>query len=79
MTKEKGPITKIWLEAKHLISTEQFDKAEEVLDRGIAILSKYTLDGYGDKDIVENVKMEVWKERFWISLEKYIWSLYEEN
>lgn len=78
MTKEKGLITKTWLEAKHLISTEQFDKAEEVLDRGIAILSKYTLDGYGDKDVVEKVKMEVWKERFWLLTEKYIWPLYEK-
>ena len=29
--------------------------------------------GTRDKDLIEGVKREVWLERFWISIEKYIW------
>ena len=29
--------------------------------------------GIRDKDLIEGVKREVWLERFWISIEKYIW------
>jgi len=82
MKKEKGIITKTWLEVKKFIEEKQFDKAEETIDVGIALLSKLTLDGYGDKDVIEKVKMEVWKERFWITLENHIWARrpdYKEN
>ena len=82
MKKEKGIITKTWLEVKRLIEEEQFDKAEETIDVGIALLAECTQKGYGDKDLLEKVKMEVWKERFWITLQNHIWIRhpdYEEN
>lgn len=80
--KQKGPVTKIWLEARKLVNTKQLEKAEYVLDKGILALSKFTLDGFKDKDLLEGIKMEVWKERFWITTENYIWPTrqdYEKN
>jgi hypothetical protein len=82
MKKEKGPVTKLWLQARHLIETKQLEEAEQVLDKGILVVSKYTLDGLGDKDLLEGVKMETWKERFWIAIENNIWPTrkdYEKN
>lgn len=73
MTKEKGPITKTWLEARKCINENRLEEAEQILDKGILMLSYLTYDGCDDKKLIENVKMEVWKERFWISIEKYIW------
>ena len=52
-------VTKTWLEARELIKTRQFEKAEQVLDKGILLLTQFTIDGYGDKDLLEEVKMEV--------------------
>lgn len=82
MKKNKGAVTTLWLEARQLIETNQLEELEDKLDIGIAMLSKYTLEGYKDKDLLEGVKMEVWKERFWITIEKHIWPTfpnYEKN
>jgi hypothetical protein len=82
MKKEKGLVTKLWLQARHLIETKQLQEAEQVLDKGILVVSKFTLDGLGDKDLLEGVKMETWKERFWIAIENNIWPTrkdYEKN
>lgn len=79
---EKGPITKTWLEARKCISENRLEEAEQVLDKGILMLSHLTRNRHGDKQLVEKVKMEVWKERFWIAIEKYIWPTfpdYEKN
>jgi hypothetical protein len=46
------------------------------------MVAQATLEGMGDKDMLENVKMETWKERFWIATENYIWPTrpdYEKN
>ena len=82
MKKEKGPVTKTWLESRQLINENKLDEAEQKLDKGILMLTHATLDGLGDKDILENVKMETWKERFWIAIQNHIWptfSDYEKN
>jgi len=73
MKKPKEIVTKTWLEARELIKARQFEEAEQVLDKGILLLTQFTMDGYGDKDLLEEVKMEVWKERFWIAIENHIW------
>jgi hypothetical protein len=82
MKKPKGIVTKTWLEVRELIKTKQLEKAEQVLDKGILLLTQSTINGYGDKDLLEGVKMEVWKERFWVTTENYIWPTrpdYEKN
>jgi hypothetical protein len=82
MKKEKGPVTKTWLDARQLIKENRLEEAEQKLDRGILMVAQATLEGMGDKDMLENVKMETWKERFWIATENYIWPTrpdYEKN
>ena len=59
--KEKGPITQVWLEARQLMQTGQLSKLEDKLDYGICLVSRATLEGLRDKDLLENVKMK--KER----------------
>ena len=76
--KEKGPITQVWLEARQLMQTGQLSKLEDKLDYGIWLVSRATLEGLRDKDLLENVKMEVWKERFWVAVENYIWKSYPD-
>ena len=73
MIRETGEVEKTWLEAGQLIKEEKWEELEEKLDYGILCLAFITEQGLGDKDIWESVKMETWKERFWISVEKYIW------
>ena len=46
---EKGPITKTWLEARKYISENRLEEAEQVLDKGILMLSHLTCSGHGDK------------------------------
>jgi hypothetical protein len=58
MKKEKGPVTKTWLEARKLISENNLEQAEQVLDKGILMLTKNNLNGAKDKDLLEGVKVE---------------------
>lgn len=73
MKKTKGPLETLWSKSLELIESREFEKLQDSLDLGLIYLSKYTLEGYGDKDEVEHIKMEVWKERFWIAIEKHVW------
>lgn len=79
MAKEKGPITKLWLESRKLLEEKKFEQAEETLDKGILLIAQ---SNSKDKDLIEGVKKETWLERFWIAIENNIWPLredYEEN
>ena len=78
MKKEKGPVTKLWLEARQLINESKLEQAEEVLDKGILLLAYASMNGLGDKDLIEGVKKEVWHERFWIAIETHIWPTRED-
>ena len=73
MKKEKGPVTKTWLASRQMIKENNLEKAEQFLYIGIIYMAQSSLNGVKDKDLIEGVKREVWLERFWISLEKYIW------
>jgi hypothetical protein len=82
MKKEKGKVTSTWLKARKLLKEEQFEQAEQTLDLGIALVAHFTLEGLMDKDLLEGVKMETWKERFWVATENFIWPRrpdYEKN
>lgn len=70
---KKGPVTKIWLEARQFIKEGKLTEAEQSLDLGIILMAQAYEKGIRDKDLIEGVKREVWLERFWISIEKYIW------
>lgn len=70
---KKGPVTKTWLEACQFIKEGKLEEAEQALDLGIIYMAQVYEKGIRDKDLIEGVKREVWLERFWISIEKYIW------
>ena len=64
---------------------EDISLGQKILLKALADQDKFTvlvINGYGDKDLLEGIKMEVWKERFWVTTENYIWptrSDYEQN
>jgi hypothetical protein len=74
MKNKKTSITKIWLDARQQLKEQKFEVAEQTLDSGVLFLAQSSLNGIGDKDLIEGVKKETWHERFWISIEKYIWT-----
>ena len=55
--------------AKHFIKLGERDKARDYLDMGIAFVAEKRIEGYKAKDTIENVRVELWLERFWMTLE----------
>jgi len=70
---KKGEVTKTWENARRLIKENKLEEAEQALDLGIVYMAQAQQNGARDKDLIEGVKREVWLERFWVSIEKYIW------
>jgi hypothetical protein len=81
--KEKGKMTKLWLQAKEIIKEKDPNKTQqlsELLETGILYLAMANLeDGItDDKELIEGVKKETWHERFWIAMENYVWPTYDD-
>jgi hypothetical protein len=70
---KKGPVTKIWLEARQFIKEGKLTEAEQSLDLIIIHMAIAQEKGLKDKDLIEDIKREVWLERAWVSIEKHIW------
>jgi hypothetical protein len=45
------------------------DKARDYCDMGIAFVAEKRIEGYAAKDTIEDVRVELWLERFWMFLE----------
>lgn len=45
------------------------DKARDFCDMGIAFVATKRKEGYDPQDKIENVRVELWLERFWNFLE----------
>ena len=56
-------------QAKEMFKLGDKDKARDYCDMGIAFVANKRIDGYGAKDKIEDVKVELWLERFWMFLE----------
>ena len=67
--KKTNILTPMWEQCKRVVDSGNLEFADELLMQLIFKLADYTSMGYADKDLVEGVKMEVWKERAWIKLE----------
>jgi hypothetical protein len=67
--KKTNILTPMWEQCKRVVDSGNLELADELLMQLIFKLADYTSMGYADKDLVEGVKMEVWKERAWIKLE----------
>ena len=55
--------------AKEFIKLGDRDKARDYCDMGIAYVAGKREKGLGAKDLIENVRVELWLERFWMFLE----------
>ena len=55
--------------AKEFIKLNEPDKARDYCDMGIAFVAEKRIEGYKAKDTIEDVRVELWLERFWMFLE----------
>ena len=55
--------------AKMHINKGDRNKARDYCDMGIAFVAGKREKGYKAKDLIENVRVELWLERFWMFLE----------
>ena len=56
-------------QAKEFIKSGEPDKSRDYCDMGIAFVAEKRIEGYGAKDTIEDVRVELWLERFWMFLE----------
>jgi len=56
-------------QAKEFIKLGERDKARDYCDMGIAYVAEKRIEGYGAKDTIEDIRVELWLERFWMFLE----------
>ena len=56
-------------QAKEFIKLVERDKARDYWDMGIAYVAEKRIEGYGAKDTIEDIRVELWLERFWMFLE----------
>ena len=55
--------------AKECYRLGESDKARDYCDMGIAFVANKKLDGWKGEDLIEDVKINLWLERFWMFLE----------
>jgi hypothetical protein len=58
-------------QAKEMFKLGDKDKARDYLDMGIAYVREKRIEGYGATDLIEDVRVELWLERFWMKLENW--------
>jgi hypothetical protein len=56
-------------QAKDFMKLGETDKSRDYCDMGIAFVAEKRIEGYGAKDTIEDVRVELWLERFWMFLE----------
>jgi hypothetical protein len=67
--KKTNVVTPMWSKCRKALDENNLELADDLLMTLIFKLGEYTLKGYKDADVIEGVKLEVWKERSWFSLE----------
>lgn len=66
---EKQNLHYLFDQAKHFHKLGEPDKARDYCDMGIAFVANKKLDGWEGNDLIEDVKINLWLERFWMFLE----------
>ena len=56
-------------QAKEMFKSGDKDKARDYCDMGIAYVREKRIEGYDATDLIEDVRVELWLERFWMFLE----------
>jgi hypothetical protein len=65
----KDSITKIYDEAREAVKNNEMDKARDLFDTGLLVVAQAREEGLSDKDLIEDVRVELWLERLWYGLE----------
>lgn len=69
MVIEKQVLHHCFTKAKEHYKQGDKDKARDYCDMGIGYVASKRENGYKAKDLIENVRVELWLERFWMYLE----------
>ena len=69
MNVEKQVLHHCLSKAKELYKNNEPDKARDYCDMGIAYVAEKRSSGYDIDDTLENVRVGLWLERFWMFLE----------
>jgi hypothetical protein len=67
MSKKVGKITNYWNQAKEQVQNKQFEEARATLDTCLLILALATEEGV---EILDKVRLDLWKDRIWLLLEE---------
>ena len=67
--REKSVLHHCFAKAKEMYSEGNKDKARDYCDMGIAYVAGKKLDGASGDDLIEDVRINLWLERFWMFLE----------
>lgn len=67
--KKTNIVTPMWLKCQDILKSGDLELADTKLMELVWKLADYTVTGYRDSDIIEGVKLEVWKERVWFAIE----------
>lgn len=69
MKAKKQILHHCFAQAKQQFKLGNKDKARDFCDMGIAWVAEKRIEGYDAKDTIEDVRVELWLERFWMFLE----------
>lgn len=69
MKVEKQVLHHCFAKAKENFKLGEKDKARDYCDMGIAYVAGKRSEGFDAKDEIEEVRIELWLERFWMFLE----------
>ena len=67
--KKTNVVTPMWDKCRKALDENNLELADDLLMTLIFKLGEYTIKGFKDADKIEGVKLEVWKERAWFSLQ----------
>ena len=67
--KKTNIVTPMWIKCQEILNSGDLELADTKLMELVWKLADYTMQGFKDADKIEGVKLEVWKERTWYSLE----------
>jgi len=67
--KKTNVITPMWEKCRKALDENNLELADDLLMTLIFKLGEYTIKGFKDGDVIERVKLSVWKERAWMGIE----------
>ena len=68
---EKQTLNYCFSKAKEYYKSGDMDNARDFLDMGIAFVAIKKQEGMDGEDLIEDVKINLWLDRFWNKLENW--------